>query len=331
MPDQEGLYRDLDQQIEFVLNEGELSQQECLRLCERARDVLQEEPNCVQVKCPVTIVGDLHGQFQDFKELLLLSGQPPETNYLFLGDYVDRGENSVKTVTLAFLLKARFRERAFLLRGNHECRQITQVYGFYDEVVRIYGSPAVWVAFTDAFDSLPLAAVVEGSIFCPHAGLSPSLPSIDVIHELDRFREVPHEGPMCDLLWSDPERDCEGWLISRRGAGYHFGPDISEEFNSLNGTKLIVRAHQVVMEGYEWVHPDQLVTVFSAPNYVYRAGNLAAVMDVDEHLNYSFRQYRQAPEQKERPSSSSCGRSVSGWPLPDYFEKSAPRVSWVEA
>lgn len=324
--DEDSVHRGLDHQIDYVLNKGELSEPESIRLCERVRELLQEEPNCVQVKCPTTIVGDLHGQFEDFKELLLVNGQPPETNYLFLGDYVDRGDNSVKTATLAFLLKVRFRERVFLIRGNHECRQITQVYGFYDEVIRIYGSPSVWAAFTDAFDSLPLTAVVEGSIFCPHAGLSPSVQTIDAIMQLDRFREVPHDGPMCDLLWSDPE-EVEGWLISRRGAGYVFGADVTEEFNTTNGMKLIARAHQCVMDGYEMAHNGQLVTIFSAPNYAYRCGNMAAVMDVDEHLNCTYRQYREAPEQRERSAPVSCGRSV----LPDYFAKSAPQVSWVVA
>jgi diadenosine tetraphosphatase ApaH/serine/threonine PP2A family protein phosphatase len=135
----------------------------------------------------------------------------------------------------------------FILRGNHESRQITQVYGFYDECLRKYGSPNVWKYFTDVFDYLPLTAVVENQIFCLHGGLSPSIETLDHIRGLDRLQEVPHEGPMCDLLWSDPD-DRSGWGISPRGAGYTFGHDISEQFNHKNGLTLVSRAHQLVME-----------------------------------------------------------------------------------
>lgn len=121
------------------------------------------------------------------------------------GDYVDRGYYSVETVTLLLSLKTRFPERIFLLRGNHESRQITQVYGFYDECVRKYGSGNVWKLLTDLFDYLPLTALVEDQIFCLHGGLSPSIDNLDHVRQLDRVQEVPHEGAMCDLLWSDRE------------------------------------------------------------------------------------------------------------------------------
>lgn len=314
------VHDDLDAQIDHVLNRGELTAEQCRLLCEAARSVLEDEPNCVQVRCPVTVVGDLHGQFQDVKEMLSISGTPPETNYLFLGDYVDRGECSVRTVSLAFLWKVRYRERVALLRGNHECRQITQAYGFYDECLRIYGSGSVWKAFTSTFDYLPLTAVIDGQVFCPHAGLSPSLASIDDVRQLDRFQETPHEGPMCDLLWSDPV-DQPGWYMSKRGAGYEFGQDVSEHFNHQNGLKLIVRAHQLVMDGFQWCHDKSVVTVFSAPNYCYRCGNQGAVMDIDEHLEYVFRQFDQAPMQRE--PAFRCARA-----LPDYF---ASRVIGADA
>lgn len=139
-----------------------------------------------------------------------------------MGDYVDRGYYSVETVTLLVALKVRYRERITILRGNHESRQITQVYGFYDECLRKYGNPNVWKYFTDLFDYLPLTALVDGQIFCLHGGLSPSIDTLDHIRALDRLQEVPHEGPMCDLLWSDPD-DRGGWGISPRGAGYTFG------------------------------------------------------------------------------------------------------------
>ena len=232
-------------------------------------------------KCPVTVCGDIHGQFHDLMELFKIGGPNPDTNYLFMGedqvpaktnfrvlirvytgDYVDRGYYSVETVTLLVALKIRFPQRITILRGNHESRQITQVYGFYDECLRKYGNANVWKYFTDLFDYLPLTALIDNQIFCLHGGLSPSIDTLDNIRALDRIQEVPHEGPMCDLLWSDPDDRC-GWGISPRGAGYTFGQDISEAFNHNNGLTLVARAHQLVMDGYNWSQDRNVVTIFS--------------------------------------------------------------------
>lgn len=216
-----------------------------------------------------------HGTVQDrwteSGHKLLVHGyaEPPTTHSFntkgltrLLGDYVDRGYFSVETVTLLVALKIRYPQRITILRGNHESRQITQVYGFYDECLRKYGNASVWKYFTDLFDYLPLTALIENQIFCLHGGLSPSIDTLENIRSLDRIQEVPHEGPMCDLLWSDPDDRC-GWGISPRGAGYTFGQDISEAFNHNNGLTLVARAHQLVMEGYNWSQDRNVVTIFS--------------------------------------------------------------------
>lgn len=288
----------LDQQIEQLFNCQPLPEHEVKQLCDRAREMLMLESNVAEMKCPVTVCGDVHGQFYDLLELFRIGGNPPDTNYLFMGDYVDRGYYSVECITLLVLLKVRFKDRITILRGNHESRQITQVYGFYDECVRKYGNSNVWKYFTDLFDYFPLTAVVENQVFCLHGGLSPSLDTLDQIRALERVQEVPHEGPMCDLLWSDPD-DRMGWGISPRGAGYTFGQDISEQFNYTNGLRLVSRAHQLVMEGYNWSHEGNVVTIFSAPNYCYRCGNQAAIMEVDENLQYTFLQFDPAPRRGE--------------------------------
>lgn len=313
---EEHLNNDLAEQIEHVMNKGELPEAQVKALCEQAREILQEESNCPLVRCPVTVCGDIHGQFSDLKELFQIAGPLPQTNYLYLGDYVDRGRHSVKTATLLFLSKVRYRERITLLRGNHESRQITQVYGFFDECMRVYRSSAVWKVFTDTFDFLPVAAVIENRIVCMHGGLSPSLETLDSIRQLDRFQEVPHEGPMCDLLWSYPEDVISGWAMSRRGAGYMFGQDVSEHFNHTNGLQLIARAHQLIMEGYNWSHDRNVVTVFSAPDYCYRCGNQAAIMEIDEHLQYNFLQFDASPAQKEEIPIADEGGVKR---VPDYF------------
>eukprot|EP00958_Prasinococcus_capsulatus_P019530 scaffold2419_cov362-Prasinococcus_capsulatus_cf.AAC.2 len=184
----------LDRQSKQLQDFKRLTEKEIKELCVLAKEVLSEEPNVVPVQAPVTIVGDVHGQYHDVMELFKVAGRSPDTNFLFLGDYVDRGYHSVETVTLLVALKVRYPSRVTLLRGNHESRQITQVYGFYDEVLRDYGNSNVWQYLTDVFDCLPLTAVVENQVFCPHAGISPSLDTLNHILDIDRFQEVPHEG-----------------------------------------------------------------------------------------------------------------------------------------
>lgn len=171
-----------------------------------------------------------------------MGGECPDTNYLFMGDFVDRGYYSVETFLLLLALKVRYPERITLIRGNHESRQITQVYGFYDECLRKYGSVNVWRYCTEIFDYLALAAIIDNKIFCVHGGLSPTISTLDEIRMIDRKQEVPHDGAMADLMWSDPD-DIVGWMVSPRGAGYLFGSDIVEKFNRENNIDLICRAH----------------------------------------------------------------------------------------
>ena len=153
-------------------------------------------------------------------------------------------------------VKARHPAHITLLRGNHESRQITQVYGFYDECQRKYGNPNAWKYCTDVFDYLTLAALINGKVLCVHGGLSPDIKTLDQIRTLDRRQEIPHEGSFCDLMWSDPE-DIETWAVSPRGAGWLFGSKVTQEFNQINRLDLICRAHQLVQEGYKYMFPDQ--------------------------------------------------------------------------
>lgn len=195
----------LDKQIEQLKRCEIIKESEVKELCDKAKEILFEESNVQFIEAPVTVCGDIHGQFDDLMELFRIGGFVPETNYLFMGDFVDRGFNSVETFLLLLALKVRYPDRITLIRGNHESRQITQVYGFYDECLRKYGSVNVWRYCTEVFDYLALAALIEGKIFCVHGGLSPNINHIDEIRNIDRKQEVPHDGAMCDLMWSDPD------------------------------------------------------------------------------------------------------------------------------
>ena len=177
------------------------------------------------------------------------------------------------------------------------------MYGFYDECFKKYGNERVWKMFTEVFSSLPLSAVVENKIFCLHGGLSPSLQKCDDIRALNRFVDVPHEGGMCDLLWSDPDDNKRGFSPSPRAAGYVFGSDITEQFLHNNGLGMIARAHQLVMDGYSRHHNKKVTTIFTAPNYCYRCGNQAAIMEVDDQNNMTYTQFMQATDTPE-PSIS---------------------------
>jgi len=278
----------VDAWIETVKGGGCLPEKELRRLCEKVKEILVEESNVQPVRAPVTLCGDIHGQFHDLLELFNTGGEIPDTSYIFMGDFVDRGYNSVETFELLLCLKLKYPGHITLLRGNHESRQITTVYGFYDEIVRKYGNANPWKYCTEVFDYLGIAALVEGRVLCIHGGLSPEVKTLDQIRLIDRRIEIPHEGAFCDLMWSDPD-DIETWSMSPRGAGWLFGSRVTAEFNHINGIELIARAHQLVQEGYKyWFKEKNLVTVWSAPNYCYRCGNVAAILTLDENLERKY-------------------------------------------
>ena len=262
-----------------------LPERDLKQLCEKAKEIFIEESNVQNVSAPVIICGDIHGQIYDLIELFKKGGEIPNSRYIFMGDYVDRGYNGVEVLELLLALKVKYPEHITLLRGNHESRQICFAYGFYEEITRKYGNANAWEYFTDLFDYLPLAALVEGKIFCVHGGLSPYISTVDQIRLINRKMEIPREGVFCDLMWSDPD-DIETWIISCRGAGWIYGWKVVDEFTHINGLELICRAHQLVMEGFKyWFQNKNLCTVWSAPNYCYRCGNRASILKLDSDLS----------------------------------------------
>ena len=266
----------------------DLSEMEIRQLCIRVRPILlDQQPMLLELKAPIKICGDIHGQYTDLLRLFEYGGFPPTANYLFLGDYVDRGKQSIETICLLLTYKILYPENFYILRGNHESAGINRIYGFYDECKRRY-SIKLWKVFSGIFNCLPAAAVIEEKILCMHGGLSPELLSLQQIADIDRPCDVPDMGLLCDLLWSDPNGTIPGWGENDRGVSFVFGADIVERFLQKHDLDLIVRAHQVVEDGYEFFAGRRLVTLFSAPNYCGEFDNAGAMISVDEDLMCSF-------------------------------------------
>jgi serine/threonine-protein phosphatase PP1 catalytic subunit len=264
-----------------------LSEDEVKALCFKAREIFLSQPNLLELEAPIKVCGDIHGQYYDLLRLFQYGGFPPEANYLFLGDYVDRGQQSLETICLLLAYKIKYPENFFLLRGNHECASINRIYGFYDECKRRY-SVKLWKIFTSCFNTLPVAAIIEERIFCCHGGLSPSLLNMDDIRNIVRPTDIPEKGLLCDLLWSDPDKDTDQWGENDRGVSFTFGQEPVYSFLKEHDFDLVCRAHQVVEDGYEFFANRQLVTLFSAPNYCGEFDNAGALMTIDENLMCSF-------------------------------------------
>lgn len=267
--------------------EKELTELEVSSIIYKSRDIVYEQPVFLELEAPLRICGDVHGQFADVLRLFEIGGRPPLSNYLFLGDYVDRGKYSIETICLLLTYKIKFPENFFLLRGNHECASINRIYGFYDECKRRYNCK-IWKLFTDCFNVLPVCAVIEEKIICMHGGLSPDLMDLDQLLHIERPTDVPDTGLLCDLLWSDPDKTVKGWGDNDRGVSFTFGSDIVDSFLKKHGLDLICRAHQVVEDGYEFFSSRKLVTMFSAPNYCGDFGNSGALMSISDGLMCTF-------------------------------------------
>lgn len=265
----------------------DLREEEIRGLCLLSREIFLRQPMLLELEAPIKICGDTHGQYFDLLRLFEYGGFPPESNYLFLGDYVDRGKQSLETICLLLAYKIKYAENFFLLRGNHECASINRIYGFYDECKRRY-NVKLWKTFTDCFNCLPVCAVVSEKIIAMHGGLSPDLQDLAQIQRIPRPTDIPDTGLLCDLLWSDPDKDVHGWGENDRGVSYTFGVDTVSKFLARHDLDLICRAHQVVEDGYEFFAKRQLVTIFSAPNYCGEFDNAGAMMSVDEALMCSF-------------------------------------------
>ncbi|XP_017052159.1 serine/threonine-protein phosphatase beta isoform isoform X1 [Drosophila ficusphila] len=298
----------------------QMTEAEVRGLCLKSREIFLQQPILLELEAPLIICGDIHGQYTDLLRLFEYGGFPPAANYLFLGDYVDRGKQSLETICLLLAYKIKYPENFFLLRGNHECASINRIYGFYDECKRRY-NVKLWKTFTDCFNCLPVAAIIDEKIFCCHGGLSPDLQGMEQIRRLMRPTDVPDTGLLCDLLWSDPDKDVQGWGENDRGVSFTFGVDVVSKFLNRHELDLICRAHQVVEDGYEFFARRQLVTLFSAPNYCGEFDNAGGMMTVDDTLMCSF-QILKPSEKKAKYLYSGMNSS-----RPTTPQRSAPMLA----
>ena len=269
----------------------DLKEEEIKFLIDKSLQILKEQKMLVDLEAPIHVCGDIHGQYYDLLRIFEHCGYPGEYNYLFLGDYVDRGKQSLETICLLLCYKIKFPNKVTLLRGNHESSVTNRIYGFYDECKRRY-NVRIWRSFTDLFNFLPVAALIDEKILCMHGGLSPELKNLQNIENISRPTEIPDTGLLCDLLWSDPEKDILDYDENDRGVSVVFGEKVVEDFNKKNDLDLIIRAHQVVDEGYEFFAKRQLITIFSAPNYCGEFDNSAGIMIIDESLTCSLKVLR---------------------------------------
>ncbi|RCK60466.1 Serine/threonine-protein phosphatase 2B catalytic subunit A2 [Candida viswanathii] len=310
------------------IQEGRLREEQATKIIKMATQILTNEPNLLSITAPVTICGDVHGQYYDLMKLFEVGGDPANTKYLFLGDYVDRGSFSIECLIYLYSLKITYPNNFWMLRGNHECRHLTEYFTFKNECLHKYSEDLYEVCIT-SFNSLPLAAIMNEQFFCVHGGLSPQLTSLDSIRKLHRFREPPTKGLMCDLLWADPIEEYDEDTLDQeyvtntvRGCSYAFTYKATCKF--LDRTKLlsVIRAHEAQNAGYRMYKRTKtmgfpsLLTMFSAPNYLDSYNNKAAVLKYENNV-MNIRQFNASPHPYWLPHFM----DVFTWSLPFVGEK----------
>ena len=271
-----------------ICQELNIKEDECNYIVDKAYEIFQKEESLLKITAPLYICGDIHGQYYDLLRVFDILNYPPQSTFLFLGDYVDRGKQSLECLLLLLCLKIQFPEKIFLIRGNHESEALNKIYGFFDECKRRL-SIKCFKKITNLFNIMPISALINENILCMHGGLSKDLQNVEQINKILRPTEVPDEGLLCDLLWSDPNDQLnEDFGSNERNVSITFSKDYVKNFVEKNNLDLICRAHQVVEEGFEFFADMKLVTIFTAPNYMGEFDNNGGILEVGEDLLCKF-------------------------------------------
>ncbi|KAK6608726.1 serine threonine-protein phosphatase 2b catalytic subunit [Botrytis cinerea] len=299
--------------------EGRLTEEQALFILEEGTKVLKQEPNLLEMDAPITVCGDVHGQYYDLMKLFEVGGDPADTRYLFLGDYVDRGYFSIECVLYLWSLKIWYPNSLWLLRGNHECRHLTDYFTFKLECKHKY-SERIYEACMDSFCALPLAAVMNKQFLCIHGGLSPELHTLDDLKSIDRFREPPTHDPLEEF---GQEKTSEFFIHNHvRGCSYFFSYPAACNFLEKNNLLSIIRAHEAQDAGYRMYRKTRttgfpsVMTIFSAPNYLDVYNNKAAVLKYENNV-MNIRQFNCTPHPYWLPNFM----DVFTWSLPFVGEK----------
>ncbi|KAF9450401.1 Metallo-dependent phosphatase [Macrolepiota fuliginosa MF-IS2] len=295
---------------DHFFNEGRILESHAVWIVRTVMEILKREPNMVKVGSPMTVCGDIHGQYYDLMKLFEVGGPIGDTTYLFLGDYVDRGDFGIECLLYLYALKIWYPQKVILLRGNHECRHLTEYFTFKRECLHKYSS-ALYEACIESFCTLPVAALVDHKFFCVHGGLSPELVTLEDMERMNRFQEPGSRGLLCDLLWADPIQafgNEEGVVPpgskflpnATRGCSYYYTYEAVCQFLERNNLLTVIRGHEAQDAGYTMhkktpkKHFPSVITIFSAPNYLDVYHNRAAVLKY-ANKNITIRQYNSSP------------------------------------
>lgn len=257
-----------------------------LQLLEEVKGVFAREPVMLDIEGPVIVVGDLHGHILDLYRIMRKFDAPPSTKFLFLGDIVDRGDFSLETITLVFMLKLLYPDSVYIIRGNHEFKNTAEFGGFRSELEAVYPKSTVFQAFIDTFSMLPIAAKM-GRVLCIHGGISPDFESLDQLNAIRKPIKTYDDPILCGIFWSDPTFTTRWFVPSRRGTGFLFGESVFADFLRNNDLQMVVRGHECIMKGYEFAFNKKLVTVFSASNYCGKTNNPSGVLRVSDNGSVS--------------------------------------------
>lgn len=316
----------------FAAKQQEAVQLLC-NICKEAEKLFRKDAVFLRLpqKVATIIIGDLHGQIHDLQRILYdIKIDPMKNRYLFLGDLVDRGDWSIEVATIIFLMKILFPENVYVLRGNHECPLVNNIYGFQEECERTFDEKTmrgdtygkiIWGCFNSAFQYLPLCALLQEKIFCTHGGISPHLEKLEDLDIIDRnqLATIPDDGIVCDLTWADPEENTSvsGYTENERGCSVVFNSSVAKAFCEKFKLLFICRAHQMVDNGFEFFADKHLITVFSASNYCGDGENTGAVLCI-------------FPEEQSSSTPFYCS-FVSFPVIPNVTELSTPALPFMTA